>query len=31
MIAITKTTYAAHSKDKCGKKIYDGTHKYYWK
>ena len=31
MIALTKTTYAAHSNDKCGSKIYDGTHTYYWK
>ena len=31
MIAITKTTYAAHSNDKCGAQIYDGTHTYYWK
>ena len=31
MIAVTKTTYAAHSRDKCGAKIYKGTFKYYWK
>ena len=31
MIAVTENTYAAHSKDKCGAKIYSGTHKYYWK
>ena len=31
MIAVTKSTYASHSNDKCGAQIYNGNHKYYWK
>ena len=31
MIAVTKTTFAAHTNDRCGAKIPAGKNKYFWK
>ena len=31
MFAVTKTTFAAHTNDRCGYKIPDGKNKYFWK
>jgi len=31
MIAVTKTTFAAHTNDRCGVKIPGGKNKYFWK